>query len=71
MDNINRTMPAPSSKIPVAERLAQYLIDNYGPDAAAAAAERADAMNSIGDAESASMWNEVCALIARGGEQGR
>jgi hypothetical protein len=51
-------------------RLAAALIAAYGEDdALPAAAERAAAMERIGNAEAARVWAEVTALLAR--RQGR
>jgi hypothetical protein len=50
-------------------RLAQDLVATYGEDAAAAAAERAEAMERIGNADAAQIWAAVEEILRRA--QGR
>jgi len=47
-----------------AVRLASHLIATYGEDAPVAAAERAEAMEKIGNAEAARVWAAVSDILA-------
>ncbi|HEY7610900.1 MAG TPA: hypothetical protein VIF14_16850 [Alphaproteobacteria bacterium] len=62
-----------ASTAPISETairgLAQELVDHYGDGAALAAADRADAMTIIGNAEAARIWTTVAEIIAA--SQGR
>jgi hypothetical protein len=46
-------------------RLAQDLVAAYGEDAAIAAAERAEAMEKIGNADAAQIWAAVTEMLMR------
>lgn len=46
------------------ERLASHMVATYGEDAALAAAERAEAMEKIGNAEAARVWAAVREILA-------
>ena len=49
----------------VTRRLADDLLESYGEDAEAAAADRAQAMKNIGNAEAAWLWAAVTDIIAQ------